>query len=217
VLKLPVTSASVFVLVRPHYPENVGAVARAMKVMGLTRLILVKPSRLALPDHELARKMAVKSTDVLEGALCVDSLADALEGCAWAFATSSRRGVSGILAPRRAALETAAAAEEGASVAFVFGNEKTGLSREDLGLCARAIRIPMAADQPSVNLAQAAQILSYELFLAGLEQRSRDKARAAAAGQASPGEAELDEAELDEPARDATAPAAIAPAEGSSR
>lgn len=183
-LKLPVTCASVFVLVRPHYPENVGAVARAMKVMGLTRLMLVKPSRLALPDHELARKMAVKSTDVLEGALCVDSLADALEGCAWAFATSSRRGVSGVLSPRRAALETATAAAQGASVAFVFGNEKTGLSREDLALCARAIRIPMAADQPSVNLAQAAQILTYELFLAGLEQRSRDKEQEAAALQA---------------------------------
>jgi tRNA/rRNA methyltransferase len=185
VLKLPVTSASVFVLVRPHYPENVGAVARAMKVMGLTRLVLVKPSRLATPDHELARKMAVKSTDVLAAARSVDSLAEALEGCAWAFATSSRRGVSGIVAPRRAALETASAAEQGASVAFVFGNEKTGLSREDLALCARAIRIPMAADQPSVNLAQAAQILSYELFLAGLEQRSRDKERAAAASEPS--------------------------------
>ena len=64
-------------------------------------------------------------------------------------------------------------------MAFVFGNEKTGLSREDLALCARAIRIPMAADQPSVNLAQAAQILAYELFLVGLEQRASEKADAA--------------------------------------
>jgi TrmH family RNA methyltransferase len=206
VLKLPVTSSSVFVLVRPHYPENVGAVARAMKVMGLTRLMLVKPSRLAMPDHELARKMAVKSTDVLEGASCVDSLADALEGCAWAFATSSRRGVSGILSPRRAALETASAAADGASVAFVFGNEKTGLSREDLALCARAIRIPMAADQPSVNLAQAAQILTYELFVAGLERRTRDKERdAAARSEGAHDESVLDAAALDAAALDAAA------------
>jgi TrmH family RNA methyltransferase len=182
VLKLPVTSASIFVLVRPHYPENVGAVARAMKVMGMTRLVLVKPSRLALPDHELARKMAVKSGDVLAGARCVDSLSEALEGCLWAFATTSRRGVSGIWAPRRAAREAAAAAQQGSSVAFVFGNEKTGLSREDLALCARAVRIPMAAEQPSINLAQAAQILAYELFLVGLEQRNAEKI--AAAGQA---------------------------------
>jgi tRNA/rRNA methyltransferase len=167
-----VTRASVFVLVRPHYPENVGAVARAMKVMGLTRLILVKPSRLALPEHELARKMAVKSTDVLLGARCVDELSEALVDCAWAFATTSRRGVSGIVAPRKAAQRAALAAEQGSSVAFVFGNEKTGLSVEDHALCAETVRIPMAADQPSVNLAQAAQILAYELFLAGLERRS---------------------------------------------
>jgi TrmH family RNA methyltransferase len=176
VLQLPVTSASVFVLVRPHYPENVGAVARAMKVMGLTRLVLVKPGRLALPDHELARKMAVKSTDVLAAARCVDSLEEALVDCAWAFATTARRGVSGVVVPRRAASLTADAAERGAQVGFVFGNEKTGLAREDLALCRESIRIPMAADQPSVNLAQAAQILAYELFVVGLERRAATKA-----------------------------------------
>ncbi|MEY2932187.1 MAG: hypothetical protein RL033_2936 [Pseudomonadota bacterium] len=175
-LQLPVTSASVFVLVRPHYPENVGAVARAMKVMGLTRLVLVKPGRLALPDHELARKMAVKSTDVLAAARCVDSLEEALVDCAWAFATTARRGVSGVVVPRRAASLTADAAERGAQVGFVFGNEKTGLAREDLALCRETIRIPMAAAQPSVNLAQAAQILAYELFVVGLERRAASKA-----------------------------------------
>jgi TrmH family RNA methyltransferase len=180
VLELPVTSASVFVLVRPHYPENVGAVARAMKVMGLTRLVLVRPSRLALPDNELARKMAVKSTDVLGAARCVDDMSEALEGCAWAFATTSRRGVSGVLQPRAAAQRTADAAERGQQVAFVFGNEKSGLSQEEHAFCAEAIRIPMAADQPSINLAQAAQILAYELFLIGLERRALTRAQASA-------------------------------------
>jgi TrmH family RNA methyltransferase len=183
VLQLPVTSASVFVVVRPHYPENVGAVARAMKTMGLTRLVLVKPGRLALPDHELARKMAVKSTDVLGAARCVDSLEEALVDCAWAFATTARRGVSGVVAPRRAAALTADAAERGQQVAFVFGNEKTGLSRDDLALCRQAVRIPMAADQPSINLAQSAQILAYELFVVGLERRAASRA---AAPEASP-------------------------------
>jgi len=178
VLQLPVTSASVFVLVRPHYPENVGAVARAMKVMGMTGLLLVKPSRLALPDHELARKMAVKSGDVLAAARCVESLEEALDGCAWAFATTARRGVSGVMQPRRAAQTAAEAAARGSRVAFVFGNEKTGLSQQDLLLCAESVRIPMAADQPSINLAQAAQILAYELFLAGLERRAIEKATA---------------------------------------
>lgn len=181
-LQLPVTSASVFILVRPHYPENVGAVARAMKTMGLTQLVLVKPGRLAQPDHELARKMAVKSTDVLGAARCVDRLEDALVDCAWAFATTARRGVSGVFAPRRAAALTADAAERGERIGFVFGNEKTGLAREDLALCKEAVRIPMAADQPSINLAQASQILAYELFVVGLERRAAQRAGAAAAG-----------------------------------
>ncbi len=183
VLQLPVTSASVFVLVRPHYPENVGAVARAMKTMGLTQLVLVKPGRLAQPDHELARKMAVKSTDVLGAARCVDSLAEALADCTWAFSTTARRGVSGVVSPRRAAALTAGAALRGERIGFVFGNEKTGLAREDLALCREALRIPMAADQPSINLAQAAQIMAYELFVVGLEQRAADKAAALEASQ----------------------------------
>ena len=171
-LQLPVTSASLFVLVRPHYPENVGAVARAMKVMGLTQLSLVKPSRIAVPEHEMARKMAVKSTDVLLAAERFDTLEEALTGCSWAFATTSRRGVSGVVTPRQAAARAALAAAQGQRVAFVFGNEKTGLSAEDRARCAEAIRIPIAGDQPSLNLAQAAQILAYELFMSGLEQRS---------------------------------------------
>jgi len=169
VLELPVTRASVFILVRPHYPENVGAVARAMKVMGLTRLILVKPSRIAVPEHDMARKMAVKSTDVLLAAERVETLSLALEGCAWAVATTSRRGFSGVVGPRQAALRAAHAAARGQRVAFVFGNEKTGLSAEDHAQCAEAMRIPIAADQPSLNLAQAAQIIAYELFTVGLE------------------------------------------------
>jgi TrmH family RNA methyltransferase len=174
-LVLPVAQAAVFVLVRPHYPENVGAVARAMKVMGLTRLVLVKPGRIAVPEHEMARKMAVKSGDVLMAAENKATLREALEGCAWAFATTSHRGVSGISTPRQAARRAVSAAERGERVAFVFGNEKTGLSPEDRALCAESIRIPIAADQPSLNLAQAAQILAYELFTVGLEHREQGR------------------------------------------
>lgn len=170
-LVLPVARASRFVLVRPHYPENVGAAARAMKTMGITRLMLVKPGRLAVPDHEMAYKMAVKSWDVLGAAELVPSLELALDGVSVAFATTSRRGVSFVMPPRRAAAMAAERAELGESLAFVFGNEKTGLSEEELGLCGERVRIPMAADQPSVNLAQAVQIIAYELFIAGLERR----------------------------------------------
>lgn len=165
-----------FVLVRPHYPENVGAVARAMKVMGLSRLSLVKPGRIAVPEHEMARKMAVKSTDVLLAAQTKATLAEALEGCTVAFATTSRRGVSGVVSPRDAAQRAVLVAERGESVAFVLGNEKTGLSQEDRALCGDAIRIPIAADQPSLNLAHAAQILAYELFTAALADRAARRA-----------------------------------------
>jgi len=186
VLELPIARAALFVLVRPHYPENVGAVARAMKVMGFRRLVLVKPGRIAVPEHEMARKMAVKSTDVLDAAERKSSLEEALDGCAWAFATTSRRGVSGIVTPHHAAQQAVLAADRGQSIAFVLGNEKTGLSPEDRALCAEAIRIPIAADQPSLNLAHAAQILAYELFSVGLEHRSRESEQPAPERPAEP-------------------------------
>ncbi len=171
-LKLPATRAAVFILVRPHYPENVGAVARAMKVMGVTALCIVKPSRIAFPEHEMALKMAVKSTDVLLGARRAESLEEALDGVGWAYATTSRRGVSGVVSPRAAARRCADLGERGGLVAFVFGNEKTGLSESERAQCNEPLRIPIAADQPSLNLAQAAQIVAYELFVAGLERRA---------------------------------------------
>jgi tRNA (cytidine32/uridine32-2'-O)-methyltransferase len=143
-----------------------------MKVMGLTRLALVKPSRIATPDHDMAQRMAVKSLDVLNGASLHPDLSSALAGCELAFCTTARRGVSGVLQPREAAREAARAVREGLSVAFVFGNEKTGLSEDDRALCRWSVRIPIAADQPSLNVAQAGQIIAYELFMAGLEDRA---------------------------------------------
>jgi len=171
---MPITRAASFVLVRPHYPENVGAAARAMKTMGITDLVLVKPSRLAVPEHEMARKMAVKSLDVLDGARRTTTLAEALAACDLAIATTSRKGVSGVIAPRHAAALTLERAARGEKVAFVFGNEKTGLAQEDVERCDLRVRIPMAAEQPSINLAQAVQLVAYELFLAGLAARNAE-------------------------------------------
>ena len=170
-LELPVTRATTFVLVHPHYPENVGAAARAIKTMGVTRLSLVKPGRLAVPDHEMAQKMAVKSRDVLESATLFPTLEEAVSEHDLVLATTSRRGVSGVLQPREAARRAVRHAAAGGRIAVVFGNEKTGLSAEALGLADERVRIPMAADQPSINLAQAAQVLAYELFCAGLAAR----------------------------------------------
>jgi tRNA/rRNA methyltransferase len=172
-LKLPVHPLLRFVLVRPHYPENVGAAARAIKTMGFTQLVLVKPGKMAEPTHVMAIKMAVKSLDVLQSAPVVPSVAAALEGVDFTYATTARRGVSGILTARRAARDAVARAARGEQLAFLFGNEKTGLAEEDLERAGALVRLPMAADQPSINLGQAVQLMAYELFVAALEARDQ--------------------------------------------
>ncbi len=160
------------VLVRPHYPENVGAAARAMKTMGLSQLVVVRPSRLASPRHELACKMAVKAWDVLEAAQEADSLAAAVLDVDTVAVTTGRTGIGPVQSPRSFAEDCVPKVIGGASAAIVFGNEKTGLSRDDMRLGTRSVRVPMAAPQPSINLAQAVQIISYELFVAYLPHRA---------------------------------------------
>jgi TrmH family RNA methyltransferase len=160
-----------FVLVRPHYPENVGAVARAIKTQGFLGLDLVKPGRLAMPDHEMALKMAVKSRDVLRGSRLFANVADAIADRELVVATTSRSGISGVFQPREAAERILEAAARKQRVAVLFGNEKTGLGAEEVAAAHLSIRIPMAAPQPSINLAQAAQIIAYELLLGALARR----------------------------------------------
>lgn len=174
-LRLPLCELTTFVLVAPHYPENVGAAARAMKTMGLTRLALVNPGRLARPEHEMAFKMAVKAWDVLEAARIFPSLDDAIAGHDVLFTTSSHSGQSGVLTPRQAAAIACAKTAEGARVAVAFGNEKTGLKNEELARADYGIRIPMAAPQPSVNLAQSCQLVAYEWFCAALAAREKER------------------------------------------
>jgi tRNA (cytidine32/uridine32-2'-O)-methyltransferase len=174
-LELPIHPLTCFVLVRPHYPENVGAAARAMKTMGFTRLLLVKPGKMAEPSHVMAQKMAVKSLDVLQATPPLSDLRSALSGVTFTYATTARRGVSGVLTARRAAQDAVQRAARGERVAFVFGNEKTGLAEEDLYAAQAQVRIPMAADQPSINLGQAVQLIAYELFVSALEARERQE------------------------------------------
>ena len=171
-LKLPIHSTVQFVLVTPHYPENVGAAARAIKTMGFSRLALVKPGRLAVPEHEMAHRMAVKAWDVLQNAVVYSSVEEAVNGADIVAATTSRRGVSGILNARQFASVAVDAAACQKQVTVLFGNEKTGLSSDTVDQLDIRIRIPMAADQPSVNLAQAIQIVAYELFVTALDRRA---------------------------------------------
>lgn len=170
-LRLPIHEHVRVVLVRPHYPENLGAAARALKAMGFFDLAVVKPSRLCVKEHEMAFKMAVKSWDVLEATRSFDSVDAALNDRDLVVATTARRGVSGIVTARELARELVERVEHGKRAAILFGNEKTGLSDEERAGAALHVRIPMAADQPSINLAQAVQIITYELLCAALEHR----------------------------------------------
>lgn len=168
---LPVHDRTGFVLVQPHYPENVGAAARALKTMGFSRLMLVRAGRLAVPEHAMAFKMSVRAWDVLYATERYPDLPSAVGG-ALVLATTSRRGVSGVLTARDAAELVVDAADGGREVRVVFGNEKTGLGADEVERADHRLRIPMAGDQPSINLAQAVQLVAYELFVAALARRA---------------------------------------------
>jgi TrmH family RNA methyltransferase len=171
-LELPIHRSTRFVLVSPHYPENVGAACRAIKTMGFLRIGLVRPSKLADKEHPMAQKMAVKSGEVLSGAEVYDNVDEAIVGSQVVVGTTARRGVSGIVSPHTLAEKAAIWAQTGKRMVLLFGNEKSGLTSEELNLCDFVVRVPIAAPQPSLNLAQAVQIIAYELFSASLRHRA---------------------------------------------
>lgn len=154
------------VLSHPSHPGNIGAVARAMKTMGLSRLSLVNPR--AFP-HPEADAMACGAAGILTHARVCASVAEALEGCVLVAAlTARRRDLSApVASPREAAAELMGAACS-ADVALLFGNETSGLSNDETGLCQRVVTIPTCPAYSSLNLAAAVQVLSYELRLAAL-------------------------------------------------
>ncbi|MCU6433301.1 RNA methyltransferase [Undibacterium sp. Jales W-56] len=165
-----------FVLVETSHPGNIGAVARAMKTMGFSELVLVNPrfpDALSNPD---AIAFASGALDVLESARIVDSIDAALEGCQLVAAVSARlREYSPpICTPRELAQRAAQpgnasnSAPNMASIALVFGNERFGLPNEIVVNCNALINIPANPDYSSLNLAQAVQLLAYECRLAEL-------------------------------------------------
>jgi TrmH family RNA methyltransferase len=150
------------VLVRTSHPGNIGAVARAMKTMGLSELYLVAPKKF---PHDQATAMASGATDTLDQAVIRDSLADALAGTTLAIGASTRRReiIADVLTPADAVPRILQEAAEGHSVALVFGNETFGLSNEELGRCQGLMSIPANPDYPSLNLAAAVQVVAYEV------------------------------------------------------
>jgi TrmH family RNA methyltransferase len=153
------------VLVGTTHPGNIGAVARAMKTMALSRLVLVTPR--IFPSAE-ATARAAGADDILARALICDSLPAALAGCERSYATTARRRHLEwpVISPREFAADLAADAVAGGDIAVVFGREHSGLSNAELDLCGTAIRIPTQAQFSSLNIAMAVQIIAYELFVA---------------------------------------------------
>jgi len=154
-----------FVLVRPSHPGNVGAVARAMRTMGLRRLVVVAPREPAVLEHPEAIARASGAHELLAAASVAATLDEALAPFTAAVAVSAEARELG---PQpRPPEDTAAAvraellASPEARVAFVFGPERTGLSIEDAARCQLMCSIPGDPDYNSLNLAQAAQIVAY--------------------------------------------------------
>lgn len=149
------------VLVATSHPGNIGSSARAMKTMGLHRLYLVTPK--SFPDPK-AYEMAAGADNVLEEAIVVDSLDEALKGCQLVLATSARpRGVAlPGLTPKDCA-DLLCQKPDDTEIAIVFGREHAGLTNEELLRSHYHINIPSNPEYSSLNLSQAVQIIAYEL------------------------------------------------------
>jgi tRNA/rRNA methyltransferase len=155
-----------FVLVETSRAGNVGSVARAMKTMGFSDLVLVAP-RCNDPLHDPeAVAFASGAVDVLQGAQIVDSIGQALDGCNFAAAVSARlREFSPpVWSPR--AFSAHAADKADLRPALILGNERFGLPNQIVERCNVLINIPANPDYSSLNLSQAAQVLAYECRLA---------------------------------------------------
>jgi tRNA/rRNA methyltransferase len=152
------------VLCAPSHPGNIGAAARAMKTMGLSRLVLVAPPRF---PHIEADALAAGATTVVETAEIVATLDAALAGAVLAIGFSARpREFAGAVRAVREAVGEALRYASLGEVALVFGNEMSGLSNAELARCQIVATIPSNPDFASLNLAAAVQIAAYELHLA---------------------------------------------------
>ncbi len=149
------------ILVEPAGPRNVGSVARVMKNFGLKQLVLVNPQCDFLGTE--AKQMAVHAQDILESAVLVETLPEALQGCKRAIATT------GVDHDWDAPLETPRTvlpwliSPEAQPAALIFGREDHGLTNQELNYAQRFMRIPTGEIYPSLNLAMAVGICCYEL------------------------------------------------------
>jgi tRNA/rRNA methyltransferase len=159
-----------FVLIQPSHAGNIGAAARALKVMGFDDLVLVQPRWDDVLTRDETLERASGAVDVLQKARAVETLDEALDGVTHACATvmTPRDFGPPTLAPRE---HFAAIAPASHHVAFLFGSERYGMRNDDVYRCHAALRIPVSPDYGSLNLASAIQVIAYEwrLALGGFE------------------------------------------------
>ena len=149
------------VLVNTSHPGNIGGVARAMKNMGLSQLYLVAPRDY---PHEQAQWRAASAKDILDAAVVVPTLEDAIRDCQFVVGTSAReRRIPWPLLDARQCAEQMAQASEREQVAVLFGREDRGLTNDELQVCNLHLNIPTSGAYSSLNLAMAVQIVAYEL------------------------------------------------------
>jgi len=155
------------VLVETSHPGNIGAAARAMKNMGLSRLVLVRPK--VWPARE-AISMAASALDVLDHAVVVETMAEAIADCHMVIGTSARlRNMPIPLLDPPASATLVSGVMDQQEVALVFGREISGLSNEELHLCHFHVHIPVDPGYTSLNLAAAVMVLCYELRKSALQ------------------------------------------------
>ncbi|WP_332825450.1 RNA methyltransferase [Ramlibacter sp.] len=157
--------ATRFVLIQPSHAGNVGAAARALKVMGFDDLVLVDPRWDDVLEREETVERASGAIDVLQKARAVATLDEALEGMTHVLATvmTPRDFGPPTFTPRE---HLDAIAPQGQHVCFLFGSERYGMRNEDVYRCHAALRIPVSPDYGSLNLAAAIQVIAYEWRMA---------------------------------------------------
>ena len=176
-----------FILMNTSHPGNVGAAARAIKVMGFGELVLVQPRFADVLTQDETLAFASGATEVLERARVVERLEDALDGVQFVVGTAmTPRDFGPPCHAPRTLFEELAARPEPPSLGLVFGSERFGMANEDVYRCHAVVSIPTAPDYGSLNLAQAVQILAYEWrqALGGFAVQGRTKAPDLADAQA---------------------------------
>lgn len=163
------------VLSHTTHPGNIGATARAMKVMGLSQLALVNPSK--YPSAE-ATERASKAADILSNAVVYEDIHQAIADCRLIVGASVRtRSLPSRLVTPRELVTVIQNEPENIPIAILFGTENSGLTNDELHLCHYQVYIPTNPDYSSLNLASAVQLISYEMRLAFSEMRQLPEPR----------------------------------------